>query len=439
MYDYIIIGAGPGGLDTAVFAAKKGFDVLLIEKDEIGGTCLNRGCIPTKSLLHWAQLNKILLDLKNRDEFGSINTVINRATIAEDKVKVVNQLRDGASLTLSGVKLIKGEAELINTSTVRVNDEEYMAKKIIIATGSKPSRINIPGEDLCYTSDEILEWTCEWDEEVNSFIIIGGGVIGIEFATIFRYLYPNSQVTVLEYCKEILPPFDKEIAKRLRTILTRNGIKIITSASVNEVTSGKIIYEKNGNECSLESDKVIMATGRVPVFPSGLEKVGISYTSKGILVDDNFMSTAKNVYAIGDVNGRCMLAHAATAQGKKVLGEDIDTLHIPSAVFSIPECSMVGLTEDQCKDLNKEIIVKKAFFRANGKAVCADETDGLIKLIIDKSTNTLLGAHICGPHASDLITEPAIAVTNNLNINDIKHTVHSHPTLNEIIISALNE
>lgn len=437
--DIIIIGAGPGGMDTALEARRQGKKVLLIEKDIIGGTCLNRGCIPTKALLHWAAFSQQLHEFKNIKGLSSEHIDINPVEAAVYKNNTVDKLREGAEFSLKDIEIIIGEAILINGHTVLVNEQEYMADKIIIATGSKPAILPIPGIEYTLNSDDVLAWTHEWGENFDSVAIIGGGVIGIEFANIFHALKPETQITIFEYCKEILPPFDKEIAKRLRTVLTRKGIKFVTNAQVSSVSDNNTVsYLKNGKAEEQRFDVIITATGRKPVFPKGLEETGIEFDNKGIKVNDNFQTNIPSVYAIGDVNGRCMLAHAATAQGKKALGENIDCSIIPSAVFSIPECAMVGLTEEECLAHGYNIDIKKALLRSNGKAVCINETEGMIKLIISKDNECLLGAHVCGPHASDIISELTLALVNRLSVQQILRSVHIHPTLSEIIITALN-
>lgn len=440
MFDYIIIGAGPGGMDTAIEAYKQGKSVLLLEKDNVGGTCLNKGCIPTKALLASA---KTALELSNVKSDGCFEMEgglkIDLSAINERKNRIVTELRDGASFSLSKIEMIKGEAEIIDKESVRINGETYQARNIIIATGSEPARLNIPGADKALTSDDFLLSSEIWKDDFDSFVIIGGGVIGIEFATIIKALFPDKQLTVVEYCKEILPPFDKDIAKRLRMTLSKQGIKFITGAAVKEIKDNSVIFDKNGKEEEIPADRILMATGRKPHFPKGIENIGIEYDHKGIKVDEHFRTSVENIYAIGDVNGKCMLAHAASAQGRAVLGEKTDCNLIPSAVFSIPECAMAGLTEEECKTRGMEYTVKKAFFRANGKAVCMGETEGLIKIIVSSQTEEILGVHILGPHASDLIAEPTLAIASGLKTANIKSVVHAHPTLNEIIFTALNE
>ena len=441
----IIIGAGPGGMDAAIAARQQGYETILIEKAHVGGTCLNKGCIPTKALLHCASeienANRLFSPTKSFISFEPhTRPQPNLSVVGEYKNSIVEQLRSGATMQLNGIELIEGEAEFTGPKTIQINGRDLTADKIIIATGSKPSRLNIPGAQHALTSDDVLQQIVGWNSSTSHIAIIGGGVIGIEFATIILSLFPGVELTVIEYCKEILPPFDKEIAKRLRMLLTKKGVKFITGASVTALPSSTCVeYKRNGENQQLQADKIIMATGRQPVFPSGIEKAGIEFTAKGIKTDAHFATTAPDVYAIGDVNGRCMLAHAASAQGRKVMGADVNTDVIPSVVFSTPECAMVGLTEEQCKQQEIPCLIKKAFFRANGKAVCMEQTDGLVKLLINPETNALLGVHIVGPHAADLIAEAADVMANNRPVTDIARTIHAHPTLNEIITTALNE
>lgn len=429
--DIIIIGAGPGGMDTAAAACASGKNVVLIEKGSIGGTCLNRGCIPTKALARTAQ---IAIDAKEAGDFGlgiqNINVDFRR--VMERKDEVVTTLREGAVMGLKGVRIVEAEAEFIGKNTVLAANEEFTAPMIIIATGSAPSKIPIPGAEYAIDSDSFLE-TKELPARVT---IIGGGVIGIEFASILNAL--GCEVTVVEFCKEILPPFDKDIAKRLRMSLNKRGVKILTSSSVTEIKQDHtVVYESKGKITEVESDTVIMAVGRRAIIPEGLDKAGIEVGKRGITVNENYETTVPGIYAIGDVNAQCMLAHAAAAQGKKVLGEDIDMNVVPAAVFSVPECSMVGLTEEQCKDQGLDYKSIKVPFRSNGKAVAMGESDGLLKLITENATGKILGVHICGPHAADLISEPALVMANGLTKENITRTIHSHPTLGEILASAV--
>ncbi len=428
--DIIIIGAGPGGYETAAEAAAEGESVILIERDKLGGTCLNRGCIPTKALCRSAQIAN---DIKEADLFGiDVNGINpNYPKAAERKNEVVDRLRQGVEMAVSKCTVVKGEARFTDSHTVAVGDESFTAPKIIIATGSAPARLPIPGAELAIDSDSLLNIT----DLPSNVTIIGGGVIGMEFASILNAF--GVAVTVIEYCKEILPPFDKDVSKRLKSALSKRGVNIITSAAVTAIEPGyKVIYESKGKQNEIETDLVVMAVGRRPVIPTGAEEVGIKTGRRGIETDDRFMTSVDGIYAIGDVNGRCMLAHAASAQGRRVIGKAIDLDVIPSAVFTTPECAMVGFTEEQCKERELPYKTAKALFRGNGKAVAMAEDDGIVKLIINTESRNILGCHICGPHAADLIQEIALAMARALPVDAISDTIHGHPTLGEAVQQA---
>lgn len=432
--DIIIIGAGPGGYETAAGAAASGADVILIERDELGGTCLNRGCIPTKALCRSAEVASMVAEAA---QFGvnvpSFTFDYQRAV--ERKNAVVAGLREGVATVLSGVKVVRGEAEFVDAHTLRVGTEEFTAPKIIIATGSRPASLPIAGAELAVNSDFVLEMTAL----PASMAIIGGGVIGMEFASIFASF--GVKVTVLEFCPEILPPFDAEVAKRLRMSLKRRGIEIVTSAQVTEIKPGlSVECTVKGKPKTYTADMVLMAAGRTPVVPAGAAEAGIELTRRGAVAVNGSMETSvPGVYAIGDANGLCMLAHAATAQGKVVLGEQINLDVIPSAVFTVPECAMVGLTEQQCVDKGLEIKIGKATFRANGKAMAMGEPDGLVKTIVSAADGSILGCHICGPHAADLVQEAATAMAAGIPANALTNAIHSHPTLGEAVAEAVKK
>ena len=428
--DLIIIGAGPGGYETAAEAAAEGLNVVIIERAELGGTCLNRGCIPTKALCRSAQ---VALDVKEAAAYGvDVNGfTLNYPVAAARKDEVVAQLRQGVEMALSRCTVVCGEARFVEPRIVAVGEESYTAPKIIIATGSSPARLPIPGADLAVDSDRLLSMT-SFPERVT---IIGGGVIGMEFASILSAF--GVAVTVVEYCKEILPPFDKDISKRLKMALSKRGINIITSAAVTEIKPDlTVVYEAKGKQAEVASDLVVMAVGRRPVLPAGIDCTGITVGRRGIEVDDNMMTSVEGIYAIGDVNGRCMLAHAASAQGRRVLGKPVDLDVVPSAVFTTPECAMVGLTEEQCKERQLPFKSAKALFRANGKALAMNESEGLVKMIVNTETRMILGCHICGPHAADLIQEVALAMARALPVDAIADTIHGHPTLGEAVQQA---
>lgn len=444
MFDIIIIGAGPGGYETAADAAAHGLTVAIVERDQMGGTCLNRGCIPTKALCRNAEV----INLMREAEVWGVKTgemAFDYAPVFERKEAVVKQLREGVEMLMSapGITAIKGEATLKDANTVVVNGEEYSAKNIIIATGSAPRGLPIEGADLAMTSDDILAM----ETLPKSLCIVGGGVIGMEFAAVFSTF--GVEVTVIEYCKEILPPFDKDVAKRLKTVLSKRGIKIITSAAVNGISQSEdgytVSYELKGKPQSVTCEKVLMSVGRQPVLPQGLDTIGVNVGRRGIEVDDNMMTNVQGVYAIGDVNGRMMLAHTASAQGQRALhaimgkADDIKLDIVPSAVFTVPELAMVGLTEEQCAERGLDVTVKKSFFRSNGKAVAMNETDGLIKMIVDNATRQIVGCHICGAHAADLIQEVVTAMNAGATVDLLARSIHGHPTLSEVMLTAARQ
>lgn len=437
--DILIIGGGPGGYETAVRAAALGHSVTLIERDLLGGTCLNRGCIPTKTLCRSAE---VMMTAAKASEFGVSTSFpsIDFAAVMARKDAVVKDLREGVETLLSGVNVVKGEARFLSSSLIEADGETFTAKTIIIATGSAPARLPISGAEHALTSDEFLSLS----RLPESVVIIGGGVIGMEFASVLNAF--GAKVTVLEYCREILPPFDSEVAKRLRMSLKKRGIEIVTGAKVTALDdSGRVLYECKGKQKEVVAETVLKAVGRRAVLPPGLLEAGVETERGFIHTDASFRiiwqeGTAPenvDIYAIGDVNGRCMLAHAATAQGESVLGEKINLNVIPSAVFTVPECAMVGLTEEECLARGLEIKIGKSTFRSNGKAVSMGETDGLVKVIESATDGKLLGCHICGPHAADLIAEAAVVMSSGLPASAITHTIHSHPTLSEIMPAAV--
>lgn len=426
MTDLIIIGAGPGGYETAVEAAKRGMTVTLINDGPLGGVCLNEGCIPTKTFCHYA----------GKEDF---------AAVAARKEAVVSQLRNGVAYLLknSNITIVEGKASFKNAQTVVVNGEEYAAKDIIIATGSKPAMQPISGieSEIVLTSTDVLNM----NELPESICVIGGGVIGLEMAS---YLHRfGVEVTVLEYAPQVLPNFDAEISKRLKMLLTKQGIKIETDAQVTAIDDeGFVTYLKKGQEYNVECDKVLMAVGRTPnTAELSLEAAGVSYNKKGIEVDDNMQTSVPHIFAIGDVNGRMMLAHVATFQGYRALNSiqgKIDKIKfnlVPAAVFTIPEVASVGLTEAQCDDDELDYKAVMVPFGAVGKAIAMGEPDGFCKLITDNETRTILGCHIMGVHASDLIQEVVTMMNIGVTIDDAKDIIHAHPTLNEIIQIAIHQ
>lgn len=427
----LIIGGGPGGYETAVEAAKRGLEVTLITEGPLGGTCLNEGCIPTKTFCHYVELieqnNKAGLDCKP-----------SFAAVAQRKQAVIEQLRGGIDMLLKNVQVVLGKAQFKDSKTVVCEGQEYTADRIIIATGSVSASLPIPGAENCLTSKEVLDLT----EVPESVCIIGGGVIGLEFASILSSF--GSQVTVLEYCPNILPRFDVDLAKRLKQSLSKRGIGIEVQAQVTRIDGNTVTYLKKDKEFTVQADMILMAVGRRPnVEGLNLEAAGIEYTRKGITVNDSFETSVPGIYAVGDVIGGIMLAHAATYQGLHALNvicgrqDSIRFDLIPAAVFTIPEVATIGLTEEQCKEQNLEVRCLKSFYRANGKAVSMDETDGYCKLIVSEN-GTILGAHLMGAHASDIIHEIATVMNLGGNLDMMQSVIHAHPTLSEVLQAALH-
>ena len=452
----IIIGAGPGGYETALLAAKRGVEVILIEAGPVGGTCLNEGCIPTKAFCKNAE---VLDGLREAAEFGvtDLSYGFDFRTVVERKNAVVDQLRGGVEGLLGhkNITLVRGKASFKDPYTVYVDGQEYIADYIIIAIGSVSASLPIPGADLpgVMTSKEILDI----EEVPKRLCVIGGGVIGLEFASIFRSF--GSEVSVLEYCKDILPRFDTDLAKRLKQSLGKREIDINTQAQVTGISENDgeytVSFTRKGKEESVVADKVLMAVGRRANLDSlNLSDVGIECSRRGVAVNEVMQTNVPHIYAIGDINGSMMLAHAATFQGivalDHIMGIDneIDLSVMPAAVFTSPEAASVGLTEDECKDKAIPVKCLKSFFRANGKAVTMGETDGFCKIVVaaepkegDLSpyeAGRILGCHMYGPHSSDIIQEACALISRKATLEQFRDIIHTHPTLTEVLLSAVH-
>ena len=449
--DLLIIGSGPGGYRTASYAAKNGLHVTIIEKDQLGGTCLNAGCIPTKCLAHDAEVR--IAALSSFDTLPSLDFV----KVMERKNGVLSQLREGINTLLNqpNINLIKGEAHFVSDHIVEVGDRKIEAKNIIIATGSQaklPPFIN--REDYLnsptlkrsvVTSTELLSI----DELPKRLIIIGAGVIGMEFASAFAAF--GCQVVVVEYMKECLPMIDSDIAKRLRKMLEKRGVTFYMQSAVEKVippteednVDTVVVFNKKEKEIKLEADLVLVATGRQPnVMDIGLDSTNIEYSLKGIPVDKNMETNINGVYAIGDVNARQMLAHAATFQGFRAVNhilskqDNIRLEIMPSAIFTYPEAACVGKTEEQCKEAGIKYTIRKGFYRSNGKALSMNETEGMIKILIGED-GLILGGHAYGSHSADLIQELSALMNRDTTLDEICDIIHIHPTLSEILQDTL--
>lgn len=438
-HDIIVIGAGPGGYHAAARAARGGQKTLLVEKSHLGGTCLNCGCIPTKTFARSAQVAD---DVAHAADFGvmlpeaSQGLAVDIRRVVERKNAILEQLRRAVAMVCEACEIVQGEARFVSAHQVEVNGTVYSAPKIVVATGSRPAALSVPGAHLALDSTEMLDIKAL----PESLAIIGGGVIGLEFASVFAAF--GVEVTVVEYCKEILPGFDRDVARQLRTALKRRGVEIHTEAGVRSIRQGEgvrriVSFERKGKSVELDVETVLMAVGRRPVIPEGLAECGVEITPRGIVVDGRFETSVPGIFAIGDCNGICMLAHAASAQAEVVTGGNIDLSVVPAAVFTIPECSMVGASEESLAAEGVEFKVTKSTFRTNGKALAMGETDGVVKIITSPSTGLILGCQIVGPHAADLIAEVALAMTARLPASAILSTIHIHPSLSEALLPAL--
>lgn len=438
--DLIIIGSGPGGYRAASHAAAHGLAVTIIERGHVGGTCLNCGCIPTKTLCRHAEVAQLLAKGESLG-FSNLSFNIDFARMMARKNEVVESLRQGVETLMKapGITLVQDTAHFTGPHTVMVGDEEYTAPHIIIATGSKSKMLPIPGinSPKVVTSTELLDI----DHIPARLCIVGAGVIGMEFATIFSSL--GSEVTVVEYLKECLPMLDSDVAKRLRQTIARRGVTFVMQAAVKEVNDEGVVYERKGKTAVVEADTILMATGRAPQTDGlDLDHAGIACGRGGISVDDDLRTNVEGVYAIGDVNGRMMLAHAATAQGlhvvNSILGtpDHIDLQLIPSAIFTLPEAASVGLSEDLCKEQQIAYTCHKGYYRSNGKALAMDEAEGLVKLLANDS-GSIIGCHVYGAHAADIVQEAASLMAMKANIAQLRDIVHIHPTLSEILQEAV--
>ena len=417
--DLIIIGAGPGGYRAAEYAAKQGLQVVIIEQDEVGGTCLNRGCIPTKTYVHAASFDEA------RERMG----------------QVVPLLRSGVEGILAhpNITLMRGTASFLDSQTVNVCRDAVVAKNNIIATGSSAKLLPLPdiNDPRLVTSTELLQCPTL----PKRLAIIGAGVIGMEFASVFHRF--GSEVTVIEYLKECLPMVDSDIAKRLRKLLEKRGIKFQMKTAVQSLAD-------------IDADTILMATGRKANTEGlNLSAAGITPAPNGTIpTNDNFQCSMVNgqcsmvngqcstAYAIGDVNGKQMLAHAAEMQAIRAVNHILGKTDgirfdiMPAAIFTEPEAACVGPSEDQLKAQGVDYICKKSFWRANGKAQAMNETEGMLKLFADQQER-IIGCHAYGAHAADIVQEVSVLMCKDTTLSELRDMIHIHPTLSEILKAAV--
>ena len=442
--DLIIIGAGPGGYRAAAHAAQHGLKVVVFERANVGGTCLNEGCIPTKAMARNAEL---VQTLKESALFGldNLSYDFRFSQVIHRKNEVLQQLRSGIDTLLShpNITLVRAEAQFKDAKTVVAGDQEYTADHIIVATGSvsKSLRLKEPASRPVLDSSDLLQI----DHLPKSLCIIGAGVIGMEFASIFRAF--GTEVTVVEFLKECLPALDSDIAKRLRKVLEKRGVKFCLQCGVTAITpEGVTFADKKGREQTVQAEEVLMAVGRAPRVFDHFRNAGFEYDERrGITVDDDMQTTVPGIYAIGDVNSRMMLAHAAEMQGihvvNRLLGhaDDIDLSVMPAAIFTNPEAACVGPTEDWLKEQGVAYECRKAFHRANGKALAMNETEGMLKLFSEPEAGRILGCHAFGAHAADMVQEVSVLMCRQTTVAQLRDMVHIHPTLSEIVLAAAEQ
>lgn len=452
-YDFIVIGAGPGGYEAAIRAAQNGLKTAVIESREAGGTCLNRGCIPTKSLLHSSGLYR---EMKESGLFGvhAEEVTYNLEEIYERKNQVTAQLKSGVEMLLNAnrIDFIRGRGKITGehevTAVTADGEKELSAANILIATGSIPAVPKIKGADLLgvLTSDELLSAP---PQNCKKLVIIGGGVIGIEFATIFNSL--GVEVCIIEAMDRILPSMDRELSQNTRMILKKRGVEILTSAIVEEIAGGNKEFPLNclviskDQQVTISGDYILVAAGR-RAYTEGLfgEEFSLETENGGIVVNADYQTSVPSIYAIGDVvHGSIQLAHAASAQGLNAvahicsLPQEHDLEYIPSCIYTNPEIASVGLTADEAKAQGIRVKVGKYTTASNGKSLIEAKERGLIKLVFDEKTEILLGAQIMCSRATDFINELTSAVVNKLTLDKLVSVIRPHPTFAEGVTEAV--
>jgi dihydrolipoamide dehydrogenase len=438
----LVIGGGPGGYVAAIRAAQLGGEVTLIEKAEVGGTCLNRGCMPTKAMLHTSEIYE---EATHSADIGIVgeSVKVDWPKVQNFRASVVNQLTGGvkALVKMNKIKLVAGEAKFTGPRTVAVGDAELSADKIIIAAGSYPIVPPIPG--LKDSKAAIDSTAClSLDHVPESMLVIGGGVIGLELGSV--YMRYGTKVTVVEMLPKLLPLMDGELTTMLQKKLKRQGMDIMTSAKVLKVEGtdigARVTVQKDDGEVEIEAEKVLVCVGRGPLTDGlGLEKAGITTQNGFIETNDRMETNVPGVYAVGDCTGKLMLAHAAMTMGEtaaeNALGgsRSFDPAKSPSCAYVGPEFAGVGCTEDKAKELGLDYKVGKFPTSGSGRSMVARQTDGMIKILADKQTGRILGVHILAPSATELIEEAALAINMNCTLNDFTATIHCHPTVAESV------
>ncbi len=448
--EVLVIGGGPAGYASAIRAGQKGLQAVLIEGRDLGGTCLNRGCIPTKAFF---KSQEVLHFVRRAPEFGvkAEGAGIDWPTVLSRKNRIVKQLTSGVGFLLkkARVDVVTGWASFLDPHTVQVTrdgekKEEIRAKSIVLASGSRSAVLPVEGANLERVIDS--EQALELPELPQSMVVIGGGVIGMEMACIFNAF--GVKVEVIEMMPRILPPVDGEVTGLLTQIVEKRGLVVHLRSQVQKIqaSSGKLqvlFVDGEGKERTAEGEYVLVATGRIPYIEGlNLEGIGVKLEGKAVWVDDTLRTSFPWIYAPGDVNGRYLLAHVAYKEAEVVVENllggrrTMDYRSVPNCIFSFPEIASVGLTEEEAQSRGYSVRNGKFPFRANGKALIEGDIEGFVKVLSDERTGEILGVHIIGPHASDLIAEAVLAMNIECTPEEIARTIHAHPTLSETVMEA---
>lgn len=441
-YDIIVVGGGPAGYYAAIRGAQLGGKIAIVEKSEFGGTCLNVGCIPTKTYLKNAEILDGIKHAAGRGiNLASTNYTIDMDKTVDFKNSVVKKLTSGVSglLRANKVKMYNGLGQVNPDKTVTIGSETIKGRNIILATGSKVSRINIPGIDskLVLTSDDILDLR----EMPKSLAVMGGGVVGIELGLVWASY--GVDVTVIEMADRIIPAMDKEVSTELQKILSKKGMKIKTSVGVSEIVeeNNQLTLKLNNGE-EVVAEKALLSIGRVPQM-NGLENLNLEMDRNRIKVNEYQETSIPGIYAPGDVNGTKMLAHAAYRMGE-VAAENAmrgntrkaNLQFTPAAVYTHPEVAMVGITEEDARAKYGDILIGKNSFTGNGRAIASNEDQGFVKVIADAKFHEILGVHIVGPAAAEMINEAATIMESELTVDELLLSIHGHPTFSEVMYEA---
>ena len=440
LYDLVVIGAGPGGYIAAERAGTRGKQVLLVEKEDLGGVCLNAGCIPSKTLINSGKLFSQACD----SEIYGVTVENPRFDLTKAmayKQRVIKTLRSGVEFQMKQrqVNVVTGEASFINQRTIQVDGNQYQAKNVIIATGASPVLPVIPGLEEAHvvTSKEILEIT----KLPNHLVVIGGGAIGCEFASFFSNV--GVQVSLIEVLPEIISPLDNELAGMLRKAI--KGVSFQLESKVERITANDLVYNQNGESKTISCDMVLVSIGRKPnVKGLGLENIDIDFDQQGIKVNQLMQTNIPHIYAVGDVTGRSMLAHSASRMGevavRNMFGEqDIMRYHaIPWVVYTNPEAAWVGMTEAEAKDKGIAVKTAKLPMNANGRFLVENSGKrGICKVVVDVQKDLLLGVQMVGSTCSEMIYGAAAMIEDEFRVQDIKDVVFPHPTVSEIFKDTL--